>query len=58
MASYQKYRMMGVTTILLPLGKLVLQKVMSKFTEESEQESAAEEDEEFTTTRRQFVRGA
>jgi len=52
MASYQKYVMMGVTTILLPLGKWVLQKVMSKLTEESEQDSADEENEEFTTTRR------
>ena len=58
MASYQKYVMMGVTTILLPLGKWVLQKVMSKLTEESEQDSADEENEEFTTTRRQFARRA
>ena len=58
MASYRKYVMIGVSTILLPLGKLVLQKVMSKFTEELEQDSDAEESGEFTTTRRQFARRA
>ena len=55
MSSYKRYVMIGVTTILLPLGKWVLQKVMSKLTEESEQDSADEENEEFTTTRRQFA---
>ena len=55
MASYQKYVMMGVTVILIPLGKLVLKKMMGKLTEESEQDSAAEENGEFTTTRRQFA---
>ncbi len=58
MASYQKYVMMGVTIILLPLGKLVLKKMMNKFTEESEYDSAAEENEEFTSTRRPVKRGA
>lgn len=58
MSNYNKYMMIGVTTILLPLGKWVLQKVMSKLTEESEQVSAAEEHEESTTTRRQFPRRA
>ena len=43
MASYQKYVMIGVTTILLPLGKLVLQKVIHKVTEKSERGPAAEE---------------
>ena len=52
MASYQKYVMMGVTMILIPLGKVVLKKIMGKLTEESEQDSADEENEEFTTTRR------
>ena len=47
--------MMGVTVILIPLGKLVLKKMMGKLTEESEQDSAAEENGEFTTTRRQFA---
>jgi len=35
--------MVGVTTILLPLGKWILQKVIRKVTEKSEQDSAAEE---------------
>ncbi len=52
MSSYKKYVMMGATTILLPLGKLVLKKVMSKFTEESEYDYAAEENEDFTSTHR------
>ena len=55
MASYQKYVMMGVTTILLPLGKWALQKMMNKLTEESKQDSTDEENEEFATTRRQFA---
>lgn len=54
MSSYKKYVLIGVTTILLPLGKALLQKWMSKLTEESEQNSAAEANEEFTTTRRPF----
>ena len=58
MSSYQKYAMMGVTTILLPLGKLVFKKIMKKFTEESEYDSAAEEKKEFTPTRRPVERGA
>ena len=58
MSSYKKYVMMGVTIILLPLGKLVLKKMMSKFTEGSEQDSAAEENEEFTSTHRPFDRRA
>ena len=52
MASYQKYAMMGVTTILLPLGKVILKKIMGKFTEESEYDSTDEENEEFTPTHR------
>ena len=58
MASYQKYVMMGVTMILLPLGKLVLKKMMGKLTEESEQDSADEENGEFTPARRPVERGA
>ena len=58
MASYQKYVMMGVTAILLPLGKLVLKKMMRKATEKSEQDSVSEEDEEFTAPREQFARRA
>jgi len=52
MASYRKYIMMGVSTILLPLAKKVLSKVMSRYTEESEHDSVAEEKEEFTHARR------
>ena len=51
MSSYKKYIMMGATTILLPLGKLLLQKVMSKSTEESEEDYSVEENEEFGPTR-------
>ncbi len=58
MSSYKKYVMMGVTIILIPLGKVVLKKMMSKFTEGSEQDSAAEENGEFTPTQRQFERRA
>ena len=42
MASYKKYVMIGVTTILLPLGTWLLQKVTRKFTEKTEQDSDAE----------------
>jgi hypothetical protein len=52
MSSYKKYVMMGVTTILLPLGKLVFNKMKGKFTEESEQDFAAEENEAFAPTNR------
>ena len=45
MLSYKKFVMIGVTTILLPLGKLVLKKIMNKSTEESEQDSATEEND-------------
>ena len=52
MSSYRKYIMMGVSTILLPLAKKVLSKVMRRHTEESEHDSAAEENEKSTHTRR------
>ena len=52
MSSYKKYVMMGVTIILIPLGKVVLKKLMSKLTEESEYDYAAEENEDFTSTHR------
>ncbi|HIJ57901.1 MAG TPA: hypothetical protein HPQ03_17505 [Deltaproteobacteria bacterium] len=48
MASYQKYIMMGVSTLLLPLAKKVIQKLISKATGESEDDSDFEENEEFT----------
>ncbi len=47
MASYQKYVMMGVSTLLLPLAKKVLQKLISKYTGGSEDDSAVEENGEF-----------
>jgi len=52
MASYRKYIMMGVSTMLLPLAKKGLSKVMRRYTEESEHDSASEENEESTHTRR------
>ena len=56
MASYQKFVMMGMTTILIPLGKMVLKKVMNKLTEESEQDSASKEAEAFIDAGRQIAR--
>ena len=58
MSSYKKYVMMGATTILLALGKLIIQKMMSKFTEASKQGSHAEENEVFTPGRRPSERRA
>ena len=58
MSSYKKFVMMGATTILIPLGKVVIQKLMRKFTEKSEEDFVSEEDGEFTTNRRQFARRA
>ena len=54
MSSYRKYVMMGVSTILLPLAKKALSKMMRRYTEESEHDSAAEENEAFTHTRRPY----
>ncbi len=47
MASYQKYVMMGVSTLLLPLAKKVLKKLISKYSGESEEDSAVEENDDF-----------
>ena len=47
MASYQKYIMMGVSTLLLPFAKKVIQKLISKYTGGSEDDSADEESEDF-----------
>lgn len=52
MASYQKYVMMGVSTLLLPLAKKVLKKLISKATGESEDDSDVEENMEFTHSSR------
>ena len=46
MASYQKYVMMGVSTILLPLAKKVIKKLISKYSGESEEDFAVEENED------------
>ena len=47
MASYQKYIMMGVSTLLLPLAKKVIQKLISKATGESEDDSDFVENGDF-----------
>ncbi len=52
MAKYQKYVMMGVTTILLPLGKLILNNMKNKRNETSIQDFAGKENEADDTSRR------
>ena len=52
MASYQKYVMMGVSTLLLPLAKKVIQKLVSKYTGGSEDDSAVEESDDFVPSSR------
>ena len=47
MSSYKKYLMMGVTTILLPLGKILLQKAISTSAEESREDYKLKETGEF-----------
>jgi hypothetical protein len=47
MASYQKYIMMGVSTLLLPLAKKVLKKLVSRDTEEPQDDSDFEENDDF-----------
>ena len=48
MSSYQKYVMMGVSTLLLPLAKRIIQTLVSKYAEGSLDGSAAgEESEDF-----------
>ena len=49
MSSYQKYVMMGVSTLLLPLAKRIIQKLVSKYTGGSQGGSAVgQEGEDFT----------
>ncbi len=43
MASYQKYIITGASTLLLPLAKRLFQKLVDKFTGESEDEYASED---------------
>ncbi len=40
MASYQKYIMMGVSTVLLPLVARTIQKLMGKYTGKSQDDPA------------------
>jgi hypothetical protein len=47
MASYQKYIMMGVSTLLLPLAKKVLKELISKATGDSKDDSDFEENGDF-----------
>ncbi len=47
MSSYKKYVMMGVSTLLLPFAKRILQKLVSKYTKEPQDDSDVEENEEF-----------
>ena len=52
MSSYKKYIMMGATTILLPLGKLLLNKMFSKSAEGSDEEYGVEKNGEDGSIRR------
>ena len=47
MSSYKKYVMMGVSTLLLPFAKKVVQKLISKYTGRTEDDSADEESDDF-----------
>ena len=47
MSSYQKYIMMGVSTLLLPLAKKAFQKLVSKYTGESREDSTVNKSKEF-----------
>ena len=57
MASYNKYVMMGVTTILLPLGKMVFKKIMNKFDKAAEQDWDDEASNGFAPIHRLADRG-
>ena len=57
MSSYKKYIMMGVSTLLLPLAKQVLQKLISKVTGGSEDDSDVEENGEFNKVKTGFSNG-
>ncbi len=47
MSNYEKYAMMGVSTILLPLAKRAIKKLISKYTKKPKNDSAVEEREDF-----------
>ena len=52
MASYKKYVMMGVSTLLLPLAKKVIQKLISKYTGGSQDDFSDEESDDFVPSSR------
>ena len=52
MASYQKYVMMGVSTLLLPLAMKIIKKLISKYSGESEEDSTNDGSEDFIHTSR------
>ena len=52
MSNYKKYAMMGVSTILLPLAKRAIKKLVSKHTKKPENDSAVEECEDFVPAHR------
>ena len=58
MSSYKKYIMMGVSTLLIPLAKKVIQKLISKSTEGSEDDSDFEENGEIISSSRLSERRA
>ena len=58
MSSYQKYVMMGVSTLLLPIAKKVFQKLVSKYTGGSRDDSKVEKNEEFMRASRLSDRSA
>ena len=47
MSNYKKYAMMGVSTILLPLAKRAIKKLVSKHRKKPETDSAVEERDDF-----------
>ena len=54
MASYKKYVIMGVTTILIPIAKMIFTKFMGKYTEASEHDASNEANEAFAPARTPF----
>ena len=52
MSNYKKYAMMGASTILLPLAKRAIKKLVSKHRKKPETDSAVEEREDFVSAPR------
>ena len=52
MSNYKKYAMMGVSTILLPLAKRAIKKLVSKHRKKPETDSAVEERDDFVPAHR------